>query len=113
MTVKVTQDSFNRLHNALTGAMRKDKSTPRNTVSIPSDPLMENVYKLIPEEYLPSPKDQRYRSKFAEQARKEYKANVKPAASMGPLKVPLPPKTEFLKKGGGVSKPKGLYIVFH
>lgn len=109
MTVKVTQDSFNRLHNALTGATKREKTAPRNTVTIPSDPLLENVYRLIPEEYLPPPKDARYRSQFASQARKEYKANVKSAASMGPLKVPLPPKTDFLKKGGGVPKPKGLF----
>jgi len=102
----VAQDSFNRLHAAIKGTSRRKTNAPRNTVTIPSDPLHENVYRLIPDVYIPPPKENRYRSQFADQARKEYKADFKKAASMGPLKVPLPPKTEFLKKGDGVAKPK-------
>lgn len=108
----VAQDSFNRLHAAIKGtSTRRKNNSPRNTVTIPSDPLQENVYRLIPEVYIPPPKENRYRSQFADQARKEYKADCKKTASMGPLKVPLPPKTEFLKKGLGVSKPKGNFIL--
>ncbi|KAJ3348946.1 hypothetical protein HDU91_006447, partial [Kappamyces sp. JEL0680] len=107
MTGTTNQEAFNRLHHAITGLSRSEKrGTRTNTVAIPADPLHENVYRLIPEVYVAPPKEQRYRSQFADQARKEYKEDVKKAASMGPLKVPLPPKAEFLKKGHGVAKPQ-------
>jgi hypothetical protein len=66
---------------------------------IPADPFDENVYSLIPLELPPPEQKSRYRSKFAGMARQEYKAGVKPAASMGPAKVAVNPPAQFLKKG--------------
>ena len=85
---------------------------PRTLITIPTDPFNENVYRLIPEEYVPPPKEVRYRSKFASQARQEYKVGTKFAASMGPAKVPVPAPTHYLKKGDGsiVQKAGSFYI---
>ena len=66
--------------------------------SIPDDPFEENIYNLIPMELAPTEKTLRYRSKFAGMARREYKAGIKPAASMGPAKVVVNPPSKFLKK---------------
>lgn len=77
-------------------------------VEIPRDPMSENVYRLIPGEYNPPRKEKRYISQFATQTRNEYVAGVKPAASMGPAKVPLCPPKEYLKKRAAVlAKPTG------
>jgi hypothetical protein len=66
---------------------------------IPSDPFEESVYGLIPQVIIPPPKAERYRSKFADQARVEYFSDRKQAASMGPAKVFVNPPQSFLKKG--------------
>ncbi|KAL2920014.1 hypothetical protein HK105_200080 [Polyrhizophydium stewartii] len=68
-------------------------------VPIPGDPHDETVYRLIPEEYVVPPKEQRYRSQFADQARGEYNSNRKSTASMGPAKVQVNHPSEFLKRG--------------
>lgn len=66
---------------------------------IPSDPFDESVYGLIPQVIIPPPKAERYRSKFANQARVEYFSERKQTASMGPAKVFVNPPQLFLKKG--------------
>ena len=66
---------------------------------IPSDPFEESVYGLIPQVIIPPPKAERYRSKFANQARVEYFSDRKQTASMGPAKVFVNPPQKFLKKG--------------
>ena len=66
---------------------------------IPSDPFEESVYALIPQELVAPPKKERYRSKFAGQARAEYVKDRKTSASMGPAKVVVNHPKEFLKKG--------------
>lgn len=71
-------------------------------VPIPANPAEENVYRLIPEEYVPPPKEKRYRSLYADQARSEYTCHRKNAASMGPAKVHVNPTSEFLKKGSKI-----------
>ncbi|KAI8915039.1 calmodulin-binding-domain-containing protein, partial [Entophlyctis helioformis] len=85
---------------------------PRSQViPVPSDAHEENVYRLIPEEYVAPAKEQRYRSQFAEQVRQEYKSDCKPAASMGPAKVVVNHPSEFVKRGDrekiGKPVPKG------
>ncbi|KAI8908364.1 calmodulin-binding-domain-containing protein [Gorgonomyces haynaldii] len=72
---------------------------PRTRVEIPQDPFLESVYALIPKEYIPPKKEARYKSKYADQARKEYVVDDKPAASMGPAHVPLNKPNDFMKKG--------------
>ncbi|TPX70868.1 hypothetical protein SpCBS45565_g01535 [Spizellomyces sp. 'palustris'] len=66
---------------------------------IPSDPFSESVYKLIAVEEPVPPKAERYKSRFSGMAHEEFKKGKKSAASMGPLKVPVPDPKEFLKKG--------------
>ncbi|KAI8612555.1 calmodulin-binding-domain-containing protein [Chytriomyces sp. MP71] len=69
----------------------------------PADPFRESVYNLIPIEYIPPAKQKQYRSKFADQARKEYVTGQKATASMGPAKVFVNGTDGFLKKGEGVA----------
>jgi hypothetical protein len=76
---------------------------------IPSDPFEESVYGLIPQVIIPPSKAERYRSKFANQARVEYFSDRKQAASMGPAKVFVNPPQSFLKKGEKEQKPKQLF----
>ncbi|KAJ3298901.1 hypothetical protein HK104_010204 [Borealophlyctis nickersoniae] len=65
---------------------------------VPPDAFDESVYRLMPE-IIPIPeKEKRYRSKFAEQARKEYVSGRKSTASMGPPKVMVNPPSEFVRK---------------
>lgn len=73
---------------------------------IPADPLVECVYHLIPEEYVPPPKEKMYQSKYSNIAKETY-ANKQLAASMGPPKVVLLPTNQFLKKGHGVPRKLG------
>ena len=65
--------------------------------SYPSDIRQENVQHLIPKHHVAPPKPDLYKSMYAGQARREYKANQKKAASMGPLKVPREEPGAFLK----------------
>ncbi|KAJ3402960.1 hypothetical protein HDU80_004603 [Chytriomyces hyalinus] len=86
-------------------------SEPNNKIikshPTPADPFRESVYNLIPIEYIPPEKQKQYRSKFADQARREYVSGQKTAASMGPPKVFVNGTDGFLKKGDGASlKPK-------
>ncbi|KAJ3289949.1 hypothetical protein HDU79_003660 [Rhizoclosmatium sp. JEL0117] len=67
----------------------------------PTDPFNESVYNLIPIEIIPPAKQKQYRSKFADQARKEYYTGLKNAASMGPAKVFVNGTDGFMKKGDG------------
>ncbi|KAJ3122178.1 hypothetical protein HK100_012089 [Physocladia obscura] len=68
----------------------------------PADPFHESVYSLIPLEYESPAKQKQYRSKFADQARREYRTGLKPAASMGPAKVFVNGTDGFLKKNDGL-----------
>lgn len=81
---------------------------PRTRVQIPSDPFMESVYALIPEDYTPPAHEPRYRSKFSKQARDEYWTGIRKAASLGPAKVSLAPPKDYLKKQAGITIPKGI-----
>ncbi|KAJ3108586.1 hypothetical protein HDU97_000868 [Phlyctochytrium planicorne] len=65
----------------------------------PADVFEESVYSLIPVEYTPPAKQNMYRSKFASQAKAEYVAGKKEAASMGPAKVEVNRTDGYLKKG--------------
>ncbi|KAI8894814.1 calmodulin-binding-domain-containing protein [Globomyces pollinis-pini] len=81
----------------------KNHNQPKGN-NYPHDPLEESVYNLIPEEYIPPPKEKRYRSQYADQARKEYVSDTKKTASMGPAKLPVPAPNGFMKKRNGVPK---------
>lgn len=101
------RESFHRLQaNKHVAAGLKAKNHHDLPASIPADPSMESVYRLIPEVYVQPPKEKMYKSKYADQARQEY-INKQKAVSMGPAKVILPAKTEFLKRGQGVAKVTG------
>ncbi|KAJ3113497.1 hypothetical protein HDU96_003320 [Phlyctochytrium bullatum] len=65
----------------------------------PADVFDESVYSLLPVEYTPPAKQNMYRSKFAGQARAEYVAGKKDAASMGPAKIEVNKTDGYLKKG--------------
>ncbi|KAJ3054300.1 hypothetical protein HK097_002182, partial [Rhizophlyctis rosea] len=71
---------------------------------VPGNPFDESVYKLIPEVVPAAEREKRYRSKFAQQAREEYRSGMKPFASMGVPHVEVlgkkggPGEGEFLKK---------------
>lgn len=71
-------------------------SKPRSN-SYPQDIHQESIYHLIPKVYEAPSKPDLYRSMYAGQARREYKAHQKKAASMGPLKVPREEPQNFLK----------------
>ncbi|KAJ3022991.1 UNVERIFIED_CONTAM: hypothetical protein HDU68_008837 [Siphonaria sp. JEL0065] len=73
----------------------------QKTHPTPADPFHESVYKLIPLEFIPPVKQKQYRSKFADQARKEYVTGQKSTASMGPAKVLVNGTDGFLKEGDG------------
>jgi hypothetical protein len=73
---------------------------------IPSNAIEESVHKLLPAEENPPPKKAMYRSKFAEEARREYVMGQKQAASMGPAKVQLNKAEAFLRKGEVQRLPK-------
>ncbi|KAJ3061325.1 hypothetical protein HDU98_002761 [Podochytrium sp. JEL0797] len=84
----------------------RDGSAPTQTKltrthPTPADPFRESVYNLIPVEVIPPAKQKQYRSKFADQARKEYVTGQKNTASMGPAKVLVNGTDGFLKKGDG------------
>lgn len=72
---------------------------------IPTNPIDESVHKLLPTEESPPPKKAMYRSKFAEEARREYVSGQKQSASMGPAKVQLNKAEAFLRKGA-VQRPQ-------
>jgi hypothetical protein len=78
---------------------------PRVSALAPQDPFQESVYRLIPEKIMPSLKQTRYKSVYAEKARVEYK-NKQKERSMGPSKVQLSTPKQFLHKGNGVPKVK-------
>ena len=101
------KDAFDRLYSTKTGHFRSEPKSVRDAVTFPSDPFQESVYNLIPKVYTAIEKEKRYRSHFSTQARVDYKKDVKKTASMGPLKVSLPPAKQYLKKGQGVVKPAG------
>jgi hypothetical protein len=50
-------------------------------MEIPADAFNECVYRLIPDEYTPPAKEQRYRSQFSQQARKDFVSGMKPAGT--------------------------------
>ena len=89
-------------------ALKHSSATPSEPTTrahpIPSNPFDESVYKLIPEVIPPTERQARYRSKFAQQAREEYRSGMKPFASMGVPHVEVlgkkggPGEGEFLKK---------------
>ncbi|KAJ3276005.1 hypothetical protein HDV01_006175 [Terramyces sp. JEL0728] len=89
---------------ALKAQLEKKQHDPRSSIPVPADPFSESVYALIPEVYIPPPKEKRYKSQYSDQAKKEHVAVTKKAASMGPVKVPLPAPSNFLKKRQGVPK---------
>ena len=91
---------------------RRSSEPIQLTSTVPSDPFQESVYKLIPQEYVPPPKAERYKSKFAHQARIEYNSNRKTTASMGPAKVEVNHPKEFLKKGEKVKESKSILFIF-
>jgi hypothetical protein len=61
-------------------------------------PFNERVYRLVEVPPAIPPKQRRYRSIYAEQARVLYNSNRNESASMGLAKVPLRPTKEFLRK---------------
>jgi len=98
-------NTFERLYKAKTGTTKEMKKSVRKELALPSDPFQESVYNLIPEVVKAVPKEKRYKSNYSDQAREEFMKNARKAASMGPLKVPLPPTKAYLKKGAGVTRP--------
>ncbi|EDQ88156.1 uncharacterized protein MONBRDRAFT_37690 [Monosiga brevicollis MX1] len=62
---------------------------------------MESIYNLVPREMRAEPKGKRYVSKYATQAREEYKGNKQGGKTMGPAKVEPNSTTQFLKRGMG------------
>jgi hypothetical protein len=110
LTEKLKKDPFDRLYKTKTGHVRTDPKSVRDSVTFPSDPFQESVYNLIPKVFAQVEKEKRYRSHFSGQARMEYKKSEKHSASMGPLKVVLPPAKHFLKKGHGVPRPAGMRV---
>jgi hypothetical protein len=79
---------------------------------IPDNAYDESVYDLIPIAIVPPPKPPRHVSRYAEMARAEDKAGIKPMASMGPLRVITCGPERFLKKGDGQKlKPEGKVIL--
>jgi hypothetical protein len=101
-TAASKKDCYLRLHENIPKIRNNASNGPRK-VAIPSDPSLESVYSLIPNEYIPPIQEKRYQSKYAAQARMEY-TDTQKEASMGPAKVLVPPTNQFLKKGHGVPK---------